>query len=213
MDIRSVLKVAEIKLVKANFPSPALEAEILLSAVLGKNKEYLFSHPEEKVSIWQNFIFQRIINKRLAGYSSAVLVGHKWFYGLDFVVNKNVLVPRPETELMVDEVIKIIKSESLKIKNIVDVGTGSGCIIVSLAKNTRKIGVDLELYGLDISKKALKIARINAKKNNVDSCTHFLYSNLLNNIDKKIFNEPVLITANLPYLTSEQVKNSPTIQK
>jgi release factor glutamine methyltransferase len=211
MKIKEALVNAKRKLKTLNSADFSLEAEILLSAVLKKNKEYVFSHPDDKISVWQNFLLQKMLKKRLAGYSCAVLTGHKWFYGLDFIVNKHVLVPRPETELMVEEVIKIIFNSQFSILNLIDVGTGSGCVAISLAKNfpTNKIN----FYGLDISKKALAVAKKNAKKNGVSGCINFVYSDLLNVIDKNIFNEPVIITANLPYLTPEQVKNSLTIQK
>ena len=199
------------KFEKNNLPDAALEAEILLSAVLNKDKSYLYAHPEEKISFWQNFLLQRIVNQRLAGYSSAAITGHKWFYGLNFMVDKNVLIPRPETELMVDEALNIVKSKKLKVKNLIDIGTGSGCIIISLAKNSPDDKINF--YGLDISHKALAVAKKNARKNDVGGRINFLYSDLLNTIDKSIFNNPVLITANLPYLTPEQLKNSPTIQK
>jgi len=188
-----------------------LEAEILLAAAIKKNREYIYSHPEEPVKFWQEFSLRRMIAKRRAGYSIAVIIGHQWFYGFDFNVNKNVLIPRQETELMVEEVIKKVKSKKLKVKSIIDVGTGSGCIIISLAKSLKDEQVNF--YGIDISKNALAIAKRNAVKNGVDSCINFLYSDLLNVIDNQFFNFPVIITANLPYLTPEQVKNSSSIQK
>lgn len=211
MKIKDILKLASNRLKEPFLDNSDFEAEVLLSAAIKKNREYLISHLEENLSFWQIVKTIRLINKRLAGHSSAVLTGHKWFYGLDFIVNKNVLVPRPETELMVEKAIDIINNGSIDIKNIVDVGTGSGCIIVSLAKILKN--KDVDFYGLDVSKKALVLAKKNAKINGVESCIHFLYSDLLNTIDKNIFNEPVIITANLPYLTPEQVENSPSIKK
>ena len=221
MTIKEALSVAKNILEKKVSADPNLEAEILLSKILAKNKEYLLANPEEKISFWQNFRFQGLIKKRLAGYSAAVLTGHKWFYGLDFIVNKNVLIPRPETELMIDEVLEKVKSEKFhpegdhplgeKIINILDVGTGSGCIVIALAKKLPENNI--QFYGLDISKKALAVAKKNAEKNGVGGCIKFLQGDLLDKLDKNIFNEPAIITANLPYLTSEQVKNSPSIRK
>lgn len=207
MKIREVLNKSKKTLQKSNIKSPALEAEILLSAILQKDRKYLLTHPEKNISFWQNFLFQRLIRKRLAGYSSAVLNGHKWFYGLDFFVNKNVLVPRPETELILES----IKNAKLKIKNIIDVGTGSGCIIITLVKLL--INQKINFYGLDISRKALRVAKKNAKRHEVDGCIKFLPSDLLSNIDFKKLSGPIIITANLPYLTPEQIKNSPSIRK
>jgi release factor glutamine methyltransferase len=211
MTIKEALSQAAKKFKESDISEPYQEAEILLSAVLRKNKEFLYTQPEARLAFWRNFKLQRLVNRRLTGYSSAVLTGHKWFYGLDFIVNNNVLVPRPETELMVDEALKAIKSEDLKVKSLMDVGTGSGCVIISLAKNLPNSKINF--YGLDNSRKALAVARKNARQNGINDCIKFLYSDLLNNIDNSIFNFPVLITANLPYLTAEQIKNSPTIQK
>jgi release factor glutamine methyltransferase len=216
MNIKKIIAFAGEKLKKFGLDSPFVEAEILLSAVLKKNKEYLLSHPDDKVSFWQNFCFQEMVKKRLAGYSSAVLAGHKWFYGLDFAVNKNVLVPRPETELIIDEIIQNTKylptGKAGKIPNtIIDVGTGSGCIVITLAKLLKD--KEINFYGLDISRKALAVARKNAIKNGVAGCIKFLYSDLLNIIDFRKMSGPIFITANLPYLTAEQIASSSSIQK
>jgi release factor glutamine methyltransferase len=211
MKIKEILDLARNKLEKAGCPDSRLEAEVLLSSVLHNNKEYLYAHLDEKISLWQNFIFQRMIKKKLNGYSSAVLTGHKWFYGLDFMVNKRVLIPRPETELIIEEVLKEVRSKKLEVRNIIDIGTGSGCVIVSIAKNLPD--GTIKFWGLDISRRALRVAHKNARRNGLENRIHFLYSDLLNNIDKSIFNSPAIITANLPYLTSTQIKNSLTIQQ
>ncbi|MFA5247852.1 MAG: peptide chain release factor N(5)-glutamine methyltransferase [Patescibacteria group bacterium] len=213
MMIKEVLNISKSKLEKNKISSSLLEVEILLSAVFKKDKEYLFFNPNKEISIWQNFLFQRMLKKRLAGYSVAVIVGHKWFYGLDFFVNKNVLVPRPETELMVETVLEAIINYKLLIINLIDVGTGSGCIVVSLANELNKKKIEFNSYALDISRKALKVARKNSRKYNLDNCIKILYSDLLNIIDFKKLNGPIFITANLPYLTPEQIKNSPSIKK
>jgi len=211
MKINKLLRQTAKMLEKYSPDSFDIEAEILLAAVIKKNREYIYSHPEDSVTFWQKLALRRLIARRQYGYSITAIIGHKWFYGLDFIVNKNVLIPRPETELIVEEVIKLIKNEELRIKNVVDVGTGSGCVVIALAKNLKK--EDAKFYGLDISRKALAVARKNAEKNGVSGCIKFIHSDLLDGVDKNIFNEPAIITANLPYLTPEQVKNSPSIQK
>lgn len=204
--------VAE-KFSAAGFESARLEAEVLLSAVLGKPREFLLAHPENKLSFCQNWRLDRLVEKRLKGWPTAYLIGHKEFYGFDFVVDKNVLIPRPETELMVDEVLRTINKYQLTNINLIDVGTGSGCIIVSLAKILQEKSLAANFYALDVSRKALAVARKNAQRNGLTSCINFVYSDLLDHIDKKVFEQPVIITANLPYLNPNQVKNSPTIQK
>ncbi|MDD4901852.1 MAG: peptide chain release factor N(5)-glutamine methyltransferase [Patescibacteria group bacterium] len=221
MNIRAALvfgvKETEVK----NIDQPEIEAEEILSFVLKKNREFLFTYPEKKLNFCQSARYKYLIKRRVRGAPLAYLTGHREFYGLDFKVNRNVLIPRPETELMVDEILKRFKNarqgmistwqKKSAIRNIIDLGTGSGCIIISLAKNWR--GNKIKYWGLDISRKALAVARRNARLNGLKGRINFLYSDLLNNIDKKIFKEPLIIAANLPYLTAAQVKDSPTIQR
>ena len=139
----------------------------------------------------------------------AYILGHKEFYSLDFKVTRDTLIPRPETEHLVEEIIKL-KSKN---KNIVDIGTGSGNIIIALANN---IKAKNNYYGIDISSRALNIAKHNAKINKVDKVIKFYKSDLLNNrlLLKEIKNRNTIIVANLPYLsetiynsTSQDVKN------
>lgn len=189
-----------------------IACQTLLAHILKKDRSFVLAHPEKKINFWEQFRFQRSLARLVSNTPLAYILGHKEFYGLDFIVNKNVLIPRPETEIIIEDIIKNVQNTKYQIPNIIiDVGTGSGCIIISLAKNLKESNINF--YGLDVSRKALKVAKINAKKNGVASCIHFLYSDLLNAIDFKKINEPVLITANLPYLTPKQVKNSPTIKK
>jgi release factor glutamine methyltransferase len=205
-------RAAEV--LKGNDPSsPLLEAEMLLTFVLKKDKVFLYAHPDHIVGLWDRLCFKHLLNKRLRAWPIAYLVKHQWFYGLDFFVNKDTLIPRPETELMVDEALKLAKSEELKVQNIIDLGTGSGCIIISLAKNLEKISGKINLFGVDISKRALAVAKRNAEKNGVDGCIKFLHSDLLKVIDFEKINGSTLITANLPYLTPVQVESSPSIKK
>ncbi len=213
MNIERTLKKALAKLEKGKIENPTLEAELLLSFALKKGREFLFSHPEIEVSFWQNLSFERMVKKRLKGYSSAVITGHKWFYGLDLIVNKNVLVPRPETEMMVDEVIKEINKSDSKTITLIDIGTGSGCIAIAVAKELSNKEIDFDLTAIDISKKALTIAKKNAKKHEVENCIKFLYSDLLSKKNLHKTTGAIFITANLPYLTPRQVEESPSIQK
>jgi len=149
-----------------------LDAELLLAFVLRKNREFVITHPNKKLSALEQFKFSRLVHKKKKGYSVAMLTGHKEFFGLDFFVNKNVLIPRPETELMAEKVLEIITPKT----TLIDIGTGSGCIPIAIAKNTKLKKVIV----IDISKKALKIAKLNAQKNNVQ--IEFLKSNLLDKI-------------------------------
>lgn len=210
MNIKQALTEAIKQLERMETNSARLDAEILLAHTLNKSREYLLTYPEKKISKGQfsNFVF--FVNRRLDYEPIAYIIGHKSFYNLNFSVSEDCLVPRPETELMVEEVINI--ANKLKHTNIIDLGTGSGCIIVSLAKNLKSI---FKYFAVDISVPALKIAQKNADTNHVSRRINFLHGNLLTPLLEKDLipqNAHLLITANLPYLTPKQIENSPTIQ-
>ncbi len=194
--------------------TPQIDAEILLSFVLNKNKSFLYTYPDRELNKQVLKTYSNYIKKRLKGYSVAVITGFKYFYSLKFIVNKNVLIPRPETELMVDEALSILKKYKKNIA-LIDLGTGSGCIPISILKNI-KITNNLKCFAIDISKKALETAQKNAKKHRLENLINFLKGNLLKPIISTKFsiaNCQFLITANLPYLTKKQIDNSPSIQK
>lgn len=200
-----------------------LDLELLIAHILKKPREFVLAHPEHRLTPNQTLKIENYAQRRMSHEPLAYIVGHKEFFGLDFEVNKNTLIPRPETELLVE-----LALQELRIKNqdlrIIDVGTGSGCIIVSIAHNIEHTTWNMEqkkrinLFATDISNDALKIAKQNAKKHNVDKKIKFLKGDLLNPIIKnsklKIENSTILIVANLPYLskeiyfaTSDDVKN------
>jgi release factor glutamine methyltransferase len=221
-----ILEEAIKKLSNKKILSAHLDAEILLSYVLKKPREFILAHPEKKLTKSQVARCALCVMRRIKGEPIAYITGHKEFYGLDFFVNKNVLIPRPETELMVDEALKILKAKDTRClighrvsRIIIDVGTGSGCIIITLAKNLNsKFKIqNSKFFATDISKPALAIARKNAKLHQVDKQIKFLHGNLLEPIIKKIKsleirNYNLVILANLPYLTPAQIKNSPSIK-
>lgn len=187
------------------------EAEILLSHALKKPREFVITHPEFFVPWPEDFAFQRFVAERETGKPLAYITGHKEFFGFDFIVNKDTLIPRPETELLVEKVITSIKEFSSDIL-LIDVGTGSGCIPVSLVKTLTDI--PLHTFAFDISAKALAIAKKNAQK--YFSPIQFLKSDLLQELlahpSRFPLHFPLIITANLPYLTKEQVETEPSIQ-
>ena len=217
MTISESLKLASSQLKTGHINNPHLEAEILLSAVLKKPREFILAHGEVLLSKKQITKYQRLLKRRFESEPIAYLIKHKEFYGLDFIVNKNVLIPRPETELLVEETLKLItRSSSTSASRrpastrrkrgerdgqpatLIDVGTGSGCIIITLAK---LLGQELrimnhELWGIDISAKALAAAKQNAKIHGVGKKIKFLKGNLLKPI---IDNSKFVILANLPY--------------
>jgi release factor glutamine methyltransferase len=182
-----------------------LDFELLKAHAIKKPKEFLYSHPEYRLSVWELLKLKYFIFLRKYGYSIAAITKHKEFYGLDFFVNKYVLIPRPDTELMVTEAIEEIKKTNRKI--LVDIGTGSGCIPISILKN---LAEPIRTYAIDISGQALKVAKKNAENHEVK--IQFFQGNLLEPI-LKLISDKVVITANLPYLTEQQFQNEPSIQR
>ncbi|HRH23918.1 MAG TPA: HemK/PrmC family methyltransferase, partial [Candidatus Magasanikbacteria bacterium] len=190
------------------------DAEILLAHVLKKPREFIIAHPEYLVTKIQNWKMNRLIRLRRQGIPYAHLTGRKGFYGFDFVINKHTLVPRPETELLVELVINSlihIEKSTEKI-TLIDIGTGSGCIPISILKSSAYSFT--QSFAIDISKKALAVAKKNSKKHHTNIT--FLHGNLLEPLFKKNtfldHHSNILLTANLPYLTQAQFDTEPTIQ-
>lgn len=165
-----------------------IEASILLSFVLGQPKEFLYLHPEHELSKQELNKFFKLASRRRQGEPIAYLTGEKEFYGLGFTVNKHVLIPRPETEWLVEQTIRLAKKVTQP--EILDIGTGSGAIAIALAVNLP----GAKLTASDISLRALKIAKDNAQKHKAK--IKFVHSDLLNNVTGKYD----FMLANLPYV-------------
>lgn len=201
MTLWQALNWATKKLKTRKIKTAALDAEVLLSFVTKKPKEFLYTHPEIKLTKPQLKKFTALISRRLEGEPVAYLRKKKEFYGLDFYVDRRVLIPRPETELLVEKIIKLLKAKSYKLKAIADIGTGSGCIAITLAKYLPKV----KILATDISQKTLLVARKNARKHKVR--IKFYRGNLLEPLkDKKID----IIIANLPYGCQDYWQNNST---
>lgn len=206
INIGLIFKKTITELKKAGIETAELDARVLLEDVLNKDSSYIFSHSEMPLTNSQYAKFRSQIRRRKKGEPVAYLTGHKEFYGYDFFVNKNVLIPRPETELIVEETINYIKNKILKNKkleriSIIDIGTGSGCIIVSLVLQLYKLSTlnfQLKNYASDISRKALYVAQKNAKKYQVKNQIRFFHSNLFSN--PRMPKKYDIIIANLPYV-------------
>ncbi|MBU0670604.1 peptide chain release factor N(5)-glutamine methyltransferase, partial [Patescibacteria group bacterium] len=189
-----------------------LDTDVILSFVTEKNREYIFAHQDKELLDRELREFNKLVKRRQKGEPIAYITGHKEFYGLDFMVNKDVLVPRPDTELIVENVINVgnVRNEQFEQAkrsnnfNILDVGTGSGCIPVVLKKQLPKANV----YGSDISGKAIKIARMNAKRllDREGANVKFYKSNLLKQIPKNLKDKLDIITFNPPYLTKNEAR-------
>jgi len=190
MTIKEALAKATKQFAINHFITPHLDAEILLSHVLNKPKEFLHTHPEKNLVKTQLKNFISLINKRLEKKPIAYLTKEKWFYGYKFYVNKDVLIPRPETEHLVEEALNITHKNN--IQSILDLGTGSGNIVISLAKNLEKT----KLVATDKFASALKVAKKNAKKLDCLSKVSFKKSNLFDSLDERFD----MIISNLPYV-------------
>jgi len=173
---------------------PALEAQVLLAHVLVQPRAWVIAHPEFLLSNEQDEQLHTLLAQRLQGVPLPYLLGHWEFYGLDFLLDPHVLIPRPETEFLVQEALQWIHGRS-QILHVVDVGTGSGCIAVSLAKNAPALTVT----GIDISRPALDVARQNVVRHRVQEQVHLLQGDLLQPCRGRID----LVCANLPYIPSQ----------
>jgi release factor glutamine methyltransferase len=237
MNIQQVLKTSTKKLKSQNIPSAALDAEVLLLEALNKSrhkkldKSWLYINNDYELNKNKEELFNDFINQRLKHEPVAYIINKKEFFGYNFYVNENVLIPRPETELMVEEVLKILNNEKNKSSfthpkrrrtnvcspsfTLMDIGTGSGCIIISILNKLVKNKSDKVIhsaYANDVSQNAIKIAKINAKKYNLNKKIKIVedsFEKFLDNLDKKnIYNSNgIIITANLPYIKNGDYKN------
>ena len=157
---------------KNNIRSALLDSELLMASVLNKSREYIILNLNKNVSKKDFGNFQNMINQRSEGKPIAYLMGKKFFWKHEFFVNKHVLIPRPDTEIIIEQVLKIFKNKN-KI-NFLDIGFGSGCIILSLLMERK----DFRATGVDISNHALKVCKINAYKLGVQSRVKLLNSGI-----------------------------------
>lgn len=173
MQLKQGLASAVDRLEGADVGSPRMNAEVLLMFVLGVNRAYLYAHPERELTADEETRYDEVLAQRATGMPSQYITGHQEFWGLDFVVSPAVLIPRPETEHLVETVIELARD--LRHPKIVDVGTGSGCIALALAHELR----DAEIYAVDLSGQALEVARANAARLRLDGRVKFAQCNVL----------------------------------
>jgi release factor glutamine methyltransferase len=192
---REALNLGKKALASLNIEDIRLEAEVLLRHTLGIDRTRLYMTLNEELSPEHVKTFQTLLERRQLGVPLAYLVGHREFYGLDFDVNPDVLIPRPETELLVEKTLAIATND--RIITIADIGTGSGVIAVTLASKLPAA----RIYAVDISGKALAVARINAEKHVSINRITFLQGDLVQPLP-----EPCdLIVANLPYVKQSDI--------
>lgn len=203
MTIREAIAAATHHLSEVGIEDPQINAQVLLAYLLGKDRTYILTHPEESLETDLLRHFQNWVRQRASGVPLQHLTGHQEFYGLDFVVTPDVLIPRPETELIVEEVLGRNRKEA---PLIIDVGTGSGCLAVTLAVQLNRSRV----IALDISQSALKVARVNARRYGVEDRILFLASDLFSALVKgRSSTQADFIVANPPYVSDAEFDGLP----
>ena len=192
-DVGAALRWATARLHAAGVDSPRLDAEILLAHVLTVERAHILAHPERRLRVAESTRYRQLVVRRARREPVAYLVGHQEFYGLDFCVSSAVLIPRPETELLVEAAIALGHVSNTQPWIVADVGTGSGAIAVSLAVNVPHVRV----YATDVSAEALAVAEKNCRRHGVSGRVTLLRGHLLTPLP-----EPVdCIVANLPYVS------------
>jgi len=196
MNIQTLLNESNKLLANSSIISAKLDSEILLSKVLKKNRKYLILNSKEKLKKKNIQLFKFLIKRRKRGEPIAYLIKEKEFWKQNFYINSDVLIPRPDTELLVEETLKLSNIDSKL--SILDIGTGSGCILLSILKERRNfIGT-----GIDICKKAINVARFNATKHQLINRIKFYNSD----VDKFLIGKYDIILSNPPYIKQKDFK-------
>ncbi len=200
--IAETLKIASTQLRQAEVPNDLLDAQLLLAEALQQDRTYLVINynlavPEEVLAR-----FHALVKRRSAGEPLQYILGRQEFFGLEFEVNSAVLIPRPETELIVEEVLRL--AQKINEPRIIDVGTGSGCIAVTLAREIS----EAKIIATDISPEALQVAARNAEKQAVQDRLEFVHCDLLSGIAANA--KVDFIVSNPPYIAPEEM---PALQR
>ncbi len=195
--VGEILRNGKLFLKEGNIEAYSLDAELLLMEVTGLTKVQLFTQDDRFLIDEEEARYQRLLDKRRKGTPTQYLLGHCEFMGLDFLVREGVLIPRADTENLVEAVLEIGKKE--KLHTLLDMGTGTGCIPISLAHHGK-----LRTYGVDISPVALDIAKENGKRNHVE--VTWIQSNLFEKIPKTLLGKLDGLVSNPPYIPTEDVE-------
>ena len=201
MPLRDSLHAAVARLTAEHVPSPRLNAETLLMFTLGCDRAHLFAHPEREITPDEQLRYEEALTQRSKGVPTQYITGHQEFWGLDLIVTPAVLIPRPETEHLIETVLPLAKP--LKSPKIADVGTGSGAIALALARELP----DAEIHATDISPAALEIAEANAARlqleyraaadGHLERRLFFHDTNLLDGLEAAVYD---FVASNPPYV-------------
>lgn len=210
MQIRQALEEALKLLMGHQVPSPGLAAEVLLMHTLDCSRTHLHAHPEQDLAKDTIDKYFRDIRERTSGTPTQYIVGHQEFWGLDFVVNRDVLIPRPETEHLVEGVLEHIDTAGISRDQplrLVDVGTGSGCIALALAHELPRAVI----FACDLSAKALQVAALNADRLGMRHRVEFIEGDLLAPfLERESVGSMDFVVSNPPYVGREELKTLQT---
>lgn len=197
MLIKEAIRKGMISLKTNNIQEPNLKSRLLMQYILNKSRQYMLIHDNEELTNKQEKAYLENIEKMIKGVPLQHITHSQEFMKMNFYVNENVLIPRPDTEILVEEVINIAKKTNAK--KILDLCTGSGAIAISLAKYIE----NSQITAVDISEEALRIAKLNAVNNNVEDKITFVKSDLFENIVKEKYD---IIVSNPPYIKKDFMK-------
>jgi release factor glutamine methyltransferase len=210
MQLKDSLSAAIARLTANHVPSPRMNAELLLMFTLGCDRAYLFAHPERELAAEEESRYKTALDERSNGVPAQYITGHQEFWGMDLIVNPAVLIPRPETEHVIETVLELqaagvglqvsgkAQTSALEVRGlrpevrIIDVGTGSGCIALALAKELP----NAEIHAADISPEALEVARANAARHQLERRIRFHQTDLLQGLP----GEFDFVVSNPPYV-------------
>ena len=209
MNIENILIEGISILQKNKIANPQLDSEILLSNSIKRDKKHIILNPKEVLNSEQLGKFKSLIERRKKGEPIAYLINKKEFWKDEFFVNKDVLIPRPDSELIIEQVLKIYsKDDQLQI---LDIGTGSGCILLSILKERS----NFYGTGIDISKKSINVSKFNAKQLNLTNRVKFFHSSVDNfnngKYDIIVSNPPYIEQLSLKYLEKDVVNFEPKL--
>lgn len=204
MTIKEAINQGVIMLKNENIETPKIKSRMVMEHTLKKSKEYIMIYDNKEITREERDLFVKNVKRLILGEPLQYVMGYQEFMKLKFLVNRNVLIPRQDTEILVEEVIKI--AEKIENPEILDLCTGSGAIAVSIAKYCK----DARITAVDISEKAIEIAKKNAKFNGVLSKIEFIESDMFKKLKKRKFD---IIVSNPPYIpTNEILKLSKDVQ-
>ena len=209
MNIENILKEGINILQKNKIANPQLDSEILLSNSIKRDKKHIILNPKEVLNSEQLGKFKNLIERRKKGEPIAYLINKKEFWKDEFFVNKDVLIPRPDSELIIEQVLKIYSKEVQL--QVLDIGTGSGCILLSILKERS----NFYGTGIDISKKSINVSKLNAKQLNLTNRVKFFHSSVDNfkigKYDLIVSNPPYIELFNLKYLEKDVINFEPKL--